>query len=118
MGSVKKKIPSAKEEIIGVVHRHLGTKPRRIEVAPDVSFDGEPITRIEIDIEAVETHDAGCLNQIRLALADVFSRHEELESPQLTFRAHAKASTSGGGNIINGGPDVSDLRKMIESLKP
>jgi hypothetical protein len=48
-------------------------------------------------------------------LSIVFGRHPELDDVHLTFRANISTTLSGGGSL-SFRPDVSDIRRMIESL--
>jgi hypothetical protein len=116
MASVKQDDSSLASEIDVILQRHLGKRSRRIEVIADMNFDGESVTRIEVDLDAEETHDVSRLNRMRQDVAQLFLDRPDIIAPQLIFRAHmrAKASLSGKGYLSD--PDVSDIIKMIEKL--
>jgi hypothetical protein len=114
MASIKQADSSLVSEIDAIIKQYLGKKSRRIEVVADTNFDGESVTRIEVDLDAEETHDVSRLNRIRQDAAQLFLDRPELIAPQLIFRANMKASLSGKGHLSDS--DVSDIIKMIEKL--
>jgi hypothetical protein len=99
-------------DITQVTRQILGTAPRKIDIFSSTDADGEPQTKVEVDIEAKETHDYHRLTQLRSMLHIVFGRHRELGSVHLTFRANM----SGTFGSRKRGPDVSHIRQMIEKL--
>jgi hypothetical protein len=114
MASVKQTDSSLVKEIDVILKRHLGKKSRQIDVVADTNFDGESVTRIEVDLDAEETHDVSRLNRMRQDVAQLFLDRPDIIAPQLIFRANMKASLSGKGYLSD--PDVSDIIKMIEKL--
>jgi hypothetical protein len=114
MVSVKQTDSSLVSAIDAILKLCLGNKSRRIEVIADTNFDGESVTRIEVDLDAEETHDVSRLNRMRQDVAQLFLDRPEIIAPQLIFRANMKASLSGKGHLSD--PDVSDIIKMIEKL--
>jgi hypothetical protein len=115
MASTERSKSTILEEITSVVDQHLGNKKREIKLVPDEDFEGAEITRVEIDIEAKETHDHDRMTELRIALAKLFQRRKDLIAPQITFRARMQAHMTGGGNLA--GPDVTHIRKMIEKMR-
>ncbi len=115
MGSLKKKQLSVQDEIVAIVNRYLGKSDRLVSLIRDTDSDGNDATRIEIDIEAKETHDADRLAKLRHELMTLFLQSKELINPNLVFRAKIRATITGKGTFGDD-PEVQKIRKMIESL--
>jgi hypothetical protein len=99
-------------EITQVTRKLLGDTKRRIVLLPETDLEGTPLIRLEIDILAKESHSAEKLSQLRAMLNIVFDRHPELGDVHLTFKVFGSSAAASRKR----GPDVSDIRRMIESL--
>jgi hypothetical protein len=117
MANVKQQSRPVRKEIEALVARHLDGRKRRIEIAPDRDFDGADITRIEVDIDADETHDVSRLADLRMDFAEFSKGRDDLISPQLTFRANMAAKLSGKDGLGED-PEVVEIKRLIESLAP
>jgi hypothetical protein len=117
MANVKQQSRSVQADIEALVARHLDGRKRRIEILPDKDFDGEDITRIEIDVDADETHDVSRLADLRMDFAEFIKGRDDLISPQLTFKANMAAKLSGRGGLGED-PEVVEIKRLIESLAP
>jgi hypothetical protein len=106
---------AALADITQVTRQLLRNGERRIVLLPEMDVEGNAFTRLEIDLLAKETHDVQRLSQLRAMLSIVFGSHPELGDVHLTFRANISTTLSGGGSL-SFRPDVSDIRRMIESL--
>ncbi len=117
MANLKQQSRSVQAEIEALVARHFDGRKRRIEILSDKDFDGEDMTRIEIDVDADETHDVSRLADLRMDFAEFIKGRDDLISPQLTFRANMAAKLSGRSGIGED-PEVIEIKRLIESLAP